>query len=352
MKSIDMKNPIVSVIIPVYNVEKYLTQCLDSVLGQTYTNIEVICVNDGSPDNSIDILRKYERDDSRIKVLEIDNHGLSYARNIGTANAIGEYIVYVDSDDWIDINTIEVAVKNALLSDVDLVIWNYMKEYSSNSSPVDIFNEKKQFRDNDFKLLHQQLIGLTGPMLESPEKCDSLSTAWGKLYKASIIKNNGLAFVDTKIIGTEDLLFNAEYFNYCKSALALPEHFSHYRKQDTDTLVRSYKPLLFQQWTELQQRLKEVSFDKVYLNQPYSNRIALSLIGLGINVMKSPCSYLQKHNEVKAIVSLPRFKQALANIELKYMPIHWKIFFWSARHRCTHSLMFLLYVIYKRISRN
>ena len=75
-----MKKPLVSVIIPVYNVEKYLPQCLDSVIGQTYTNIEVICVNDGSPDDSIAILRRYEKEDSRIKVLEIENHGLSYAR--------------------------------------------------------------------------------------------------------------------------------------------------------------------------------------------------------------------------------------------------------------------------------
>ena len=347
-----MKKPLVSVIIPVYNVEKYLPQCLDSVIGQTYTNIEVICVNDGSPDDSIAILRRYEKEDSRIKVLEIENHGLSYARNIGTKSSRGEYILYLDSDDWIDVDTIEVAVDNACQSDVDLVIWNYMKEYSNNSSPVDVFTQRTVFRDDAFQSLHQQLIGLTGPLLKSPEKCDSLSTAWGKLYRASIIKDNELAYVDTKIIGTEDLLFNAEYFNYCKSAIALPNRFSHYRKQDTDTLVRSYKPSLFRQWMELQKRLKNACNDKEFLNHSYSNRIALSIIGLGINVMKSPEPYAQKHNEVKTIISLPQYRQALAKIELEYMPIHWKFFFWCAKHRWTHSLMFLLYVIYKRISRN
>lgn len=346
-----MDKPLVSVIIPVYNVEKYLPQCLDSVLAQTYTNIEVICVNDGSPDNSIAILRKYESKDKRIRILEIDNHGLSYARNTGTADARGDYIMYLDSDDWIDHDTIEIAVKKAIQSDVDLVLWSYMKEYSRYSVPVVIFEEESSFSGETFKALYQQLVGLTGIKLKSPEKCDSLSTAWGKLYKTSIIKNNQLAFVDTKIIGTEDLLFNAEYFSYCKYAKGLPNHFNHYRKQDTETLVRSYKPSLFQQWTELQQRLKQVCQKNDYLAQSYSNRIALSLIGLGINVMKSPDSYLSKYKEINTIISLPRFKQALANIEISYMPIHWKVFFLCARYRWTHCLMLLLYVIFKRISR-
>lgn len=347
-----MEKPLVSIIIPVYNVEQYLPQCLDSVLSQTYTNIEVICVNDGSPDNSIDILREYESSDSRIRVIEINNHGLSYARNIGAENANGEFIMYLDSDDWVDAETIEIALDNAIQSDADLVLWNYMKEYSDRSVPVDVFTEKILFSRDTFNNLYQQLIGLTGPMLKSPAKCDSISTAWGKLYKTSIILENDLTFVDTKVIGTEDLLFNAEYFGNCKTAIALPNRFNHYRKQNLDSLARRYKPLLFQQWTELQRRLKTVCMGKEFLAQSYNNRIALSLIGLGINVMESPDTVSRKYNEIRNIITLPRYERALAKIELRYMPIHWRFFFWCARHKITHCLMLLLYVIYKRISRN
>ena len=295
-----MEKPLVSIIIPVYNVEKYLPQCLDSVLAQTYTNIEVICVNDGSPDNSIVVLRKYENEDSRIRVLEIKNHGLSYARNIGTTE------------------TVKVAVENAYQSDVDLVLWNYSKEYSDHSIRVNVFNKRAQLSGEAFNHLYQQLIGLTGSMLRYPAKCDSISTAWGKLYKRSIIQENSLSFVDTSIIGTEDLLFNAEYFSYCKTAMVLPDCFNHYRKQNADSLARRYKPLLLQQWTELHRRLKNVCSEKEFLNQSHSNRIALSLIGLGINVMDSPDSIFQKYKELDRIISLPHFRQALAKIERKF----------------------------------
>ena len=97
-----------SVIIPVYNVESYLRECLDSVLCQTFQDWEAICVNDGSSDNSLAILDEYAAKDSRFKVVSQANGGLSAARNTGIDNASGEYIVFLDSDDWIEYNTLEI----------------------------------------------------------------------------------------------------------------------------------------------------------------------------------------------------------------------------------------------------
>ena len=126
-------SPLVSVVIPVYNVESYLRQCMDSVVNQTYRNLEIVCVNDGSPDRSIDILREYEQKDKRIKIIEIENQGLSGARNVGTAHCTGDYLIYLDSDDWIDFDTVEVALKAVTEYDVDIVLWNYVKEYLQSS---------------------------------------------------------------------------------------------------------------------------------------------------------------------------------------------------------------------------
>ena len=305
-------NPLVSVVIPVYNVENYLRQCMDSVVNQTYCNVEIVCINDGSPDRSIDILREYEQKDKRIKIIEIENQGLSGARNVGTAYCTGDYLLYLDSDDWIDLDTVEVALKAATEYNVDIVLWNYVKEYLQSSQPVMVFNKETLFLD-DYNRLYRRLVGLTGDQLQHPEQCDSISTAWGKLYKMSIIKEHNIKYVDTKIIGTEDLLFNAEVFKYCTSAVALSNTFNHYRKSNASSLTRNFKPEFFEQSCELQRRLRKVCGDVDYLSQSLSNRTALSLIGLGLRVVTSNISFLQQFKRVKEIITTPSYRSAFKN---------------------------------------
>lgn len=116
-----MNNNLVSVIIPVYNVEKYLKKCLDSVVNQTYKNIEIIIVNDGSTDNSFQICKDYEKKYHNIKVINQNNQGLSAARNKGIDESIGEYIAFIDSDDYYDLDTIEKFYTTAIEKNADLV---------------------------------------------------------------------------------------------------------------------------------------------------------------------------------------------------------------------------------------
>ena len=342
-------NSLVSVVIPVYNVEEYLRQCMDSVVNQTYRNLEIVCVNDGSPDRSIDILREYEQKDKRVKIIEIENQGLSGARNVGTAHCTGDYLLYLDSDDWIDLDAVEVALKAATGNDVDIVLWNYVKEYMQSSQPVMVFDKETLFLNEDYKRLYQRLVGLTGDQLQHPEQCDSISTAWGKLYKMSIIKEHDIQYVDTKIIGTEDLLFNAEVFKYCKSAAALPNTFNHYRKSNASSLTRNFKPEFFEQSCELQRRLRKVCDDVDYLSQSLSNRTALSLIGLGLRVVTSNITFFQQYKRVNEIITTPSYRSAFKNLETKYMPIHWKVFFFCAKNRLTLGVWGLLKIMIRII---
>lgn len=115
--------PIISVIIPIYNVEKYLRRCLDSVINQTFTDWEAVCVNDGSPDNSASILEEYAAKDARFKVITKENGGLSDARNVGLEHCTGEYIMYLDSDDLIHPQTMEIAHALAMRNGSDVVSW-------------------------------------------------------------------------------------------------------------------------------------------------------------------------------------------------------------------------------------
>ena len=116
-----MKQPLISVIIPVYGVEKYIAQCLDSIINQTYKNLEVIVVNDGTKDRSAEIAKEYATKDSRIKVYDFQNGGLSVARNRGLEIATGDYISYIDSDDWLDTKMYETLLKAAMKNDADMV---------------------------------------------------------------------------------------------------------------------------------------------------------------------------------------------------------------------------------------
>lgn len=116
--------PKFSIIIPIYNVEKYLSKCLDSLVNQTFTDIEIICVNDGSSDNSLQVLNEYASQDNRIKVINQENLGVSTARNVGIDNATGEYLLFVDADDWLDLKTCEILYNSISINSADLLSFN------------------------------------------------------------------------------------------------------------------------------------------------------------------------------------------------------------------------------------
>ena len=118
----------VSVIIPCYNVAKYLGQCLDSVLKQTFQDFEVLCVNDGSTDNSLEIAKKYKKEDKRINIVDIENNGVGNARNVGIKGATGRYITFLDADDYIEHNMYEKIIKKMEETNVELLRCNFIKE--------------------------------------------------------------------------------------------------------------------------------------------------------------------------------------------------------------------------------
>ena len=334
---------LVSVIIPVYNVEKYLPQCLDSVIGQTYKNLEIICINDGSPDNSSAILEHYAEKDRRIRIINQENKGLSGARNTGIGAATGDYIVFLDSDDWMDTETVETAIK--YVRNADTVMWGYVREFPGKSSEKKIFDGDVSFDENETRNLHRRLAGLMGEELRNPENTDALVTAWGKLYTASVIKENNLQFVDTKIIGTEDLLFNMHYFCFAKKCFFIDKPFNHYRKDNETSLTRSYKSKLFSQWSELYTRI-EKCIDENDLGEDFrkalNNRICLSMIGLGLNELCNKASHLQRIKNLKAVLSSERYVKAYKDLDFSYFPIHWKLFFKFCKKRSTLLVYILL----------
>src|SRR4051794_17458760 len=125
--------PKISIIVPIYNVEEYLRRCLDSLLTQSLTDIEVIAINDGSPDSSLQILNHYALKDNRLKIIDQSNGGVSSARNAGIEAANGEYIGFVDPDDWVDKEMYKIMYQTAVTEQADIVMCSYMREFGSHS---------------------------------------------------------------------------------------------------------------------------------------------------------------------------------------------------------------------------
>lgn len=348
-----MNIPLISVVIPCYNVEEYLPRCLDSIVGQTYTNLQIICVIDGSPDNSLEICREYSEKDKRIIVIEQENQGLSGARNTGITYATGDYVMFVDADDWVELTTCEQAVDKINRYDCDLVIWPYVREFSNAQKEKMILGDDDiMFDAEGCKKLNRRIFGLYGEELSNPENADSLVTAWGKMYRTELIK--GIAFVDTKEIGTEDALFNCYAMKNVKSAYYISECLNHYRKDNESSLTSNYKEKLFAQWNHLydlmQQCIDENGLDDSF-NQALKNRIAMSIIGLGLNELDNKKSAFAKIKKIKEIISSDKYRNAYKTLTLKYFPIHWKVFFMFAKINFATGVYALLKAIKLLISR-
>lgn len=185
------KTPKISVIIPIYNVEKYLSRCLNSVIGQTFEDFEIICVNDGSPDKCLTILQEFAKKDKRIKITTQKNLGLSMARNNGLKEARGEYIFFLDSDDCIHPRLLEVAFKFAHKYNADVVTFNYAKhkdKYTNSQLDMPTCHPIK----NMDKIAHK----FTNEPLKYCKSSGSYTinfNAWTKFYKRDIL--NGTKFI-------------------------------------------------------------------------------------------------------------------------------------------------------------
>ena len=167
----------ISVVVPIYNVEKYLEKCIKSILNQTYNNLEIILVNDGSTDNCLNICKKFEKIDKRIFVINKENGGLSEARNYGIDKATGKYITFVDSDDYIDEDYLEFLYKNLIINNCDISICNPRIVYEDGGKSRTLY-----------KYCFPQNIVLEGEkaleMMLYQKKFDN--SAWGKLYKINL----------------------------------------------------------------------------------------------------------------------------------------------------------------------
>lgn len=209
-----MHDSLISIIVPVYNAERYINKCIDSILSQTYTNWELLLINDGSTDKSLKICQEYLSKDSRIKVFDKINGGVSSARNLGIENSNGVWITFIDSDDWVENNYL-----HNFIQEYDISLQGYYRDSIKVKYPESIImqNPGAVYLSNAY---------MYGPVC--------------KLFKTDLIKENNIKF-DLELSYGEDILFLMQYIIYCKTMYVSDKCGYHYTNDNVNSLTKRKK---------------------------------------------------------------------------------------------------------------
>lgn len=321
-----MNNPLISVVVPIYNVEKYLDRCITSIVNQTYKNLEIILVDDGSPDNCPQICDEWAKRDNRIRVIHKQNAGLGMARNTGIENATGEYIFFFDSDDYVDITLIEQCVDTANNNEAEIVIYGHSDVYANGSLKTQMLNPtKKVYRERKYitELLSELLVYKLG---------FGISTCM-KMFDLNLIKRHGFKYKSEREIISEDLYFLLEIFSKATTVAILPKNLYYYYKRN-DSLTKTYKKdrqeknnLFLQKSLELAQQIGYSEQVSQYIQVRYH----FYTIAAMKQILQTDLDGTEKRKQIYAILNDELFRKTLTWKVVKKEKLLSRILFFAAR---------------------
>lgn len=224
---------LVTIVVPIYNVEAYLDRCITSIVNQTYTNLEIILVDDGSPDNCPKMCDAWAEKDERIKVIHKENGGLGFARNSGMEVATGDYIFFFDSDDSIELTLVEKCIESVKEHNSELVIFGRNNVYDNGTVEPRAVNVPTCVYEGE--RVRTDLL----PYLFTYELGFGVS-AWGKMYSLKMLRDNNLLFKSEREIISEDSYFSLELFSKLTKVSVVPECLYNYYKRE-NSLSRAFK---------------------------------------------------------------------------------------------------------------
>lgn len=263
-------NPKISIIVPAYEAEKYICRCLDGIIVQSFTDWECIVIDDGSRDRTGEICDNYSKLDQRIIVIHQTNHGVSNARQVGIHNAIGDYIIHVDPDDWIEPNMLESMYEEAKLSNADMVITDY-------------YLDREMF--STYKIGAKENINASN-FLKEIVMGNFIGACWNKLVKCSFYKKS---FFPEGVNYSEDLFVLAQILQNNPSISYVPKAFYHYMQYgNTNSLINTNKKRLLENKINFISKLEEVCDIKTY-SEGYKFRYAdIAVMATKLNEISGP----------------------------------------------------------------
>ena len=255
-------NILISIIVPIYNSEEYLQDCIYSIINQTYQHIEIILINDGSTDKSLDICNKLSKIDKRIIVINKENSGVSDTRNYGIKKSKGKYIMFVDSDDILDLNCCEILLYNMIKYNCDLSMANITRNKSDLGK--DIINKEYAFDDKK-ENLYLTIYN------NSLNKIQYTEGPYAKLYNKEIIINKKIMY-DTDLKIGEDSLFNLEYYYLAKKIILTSKYLYYYRNNSNSVMnseFEKYYKAIFKTIDKHKNKLEEIGLFQSIKNDFY-----------------------------------------------------------------------------------
>ena len=320
------KNDIkVSVIVPVYNVEPYIRQCLDSLIEQTLKEIEIIVVDDGSPDKCGVIIDEYALKDQRVKVIHKINGGVSAARNDGIKEIKGEYVFFCDSDDWLSNDALEVLYLKAKETDSDVVMGDFCEVCDHNYSKIKIFsNEFITENRKTISIIQNTVLpkGFSGMKSEDFSYGYCLGAPWHHLIRASIIQANQLSY-DTSVRGMfDDGLFMLHIFEFSKKVSYI-SHIIYYYRVVGSSITHKFNPNILDTYNLVYQRLfefgKKYDKDKKYLNAVYIRIYCYLNKSLEVYFLNknNELSDKKKYEEFVSMIKTEPYRTAINKVKLR-----------------------------------
>ena len=285
-----MNKPLVSIIVSVYNVYKYIDKCLNSISKQQYKNIEVIVINDGSTDGSANVCDYYDGTDKRFRVIHQKNQGRVLARSRGVKEAKGEYIGFVDGDDWIDYGMYEYLMDIALKNDMDLVTSGYIRENGDSCCIVEEPLIEKVYRSAEEK----KYIMTNFLFNENTQKRGMIKSQCTKIYRSNILKNI-INRIPVKMRIGEDCLLNIIYMLEAKSIYISKKAYYHYRIHSESTVHSICEDYLNQVnilYSEMKAVFKDLENHEVLLRQLDKMIVSLTINGLNYKIGLSGSTYI------------------------------------------------------------
>lgn len=352
MNTCDIK---VSVVVPVYNVEDYLRECVDSILGQTHKNIELILVEDGSVDGSLAICEEYEKNDGRVRVIKQHNAGASAARNAGIEASTGDYVIFVDSDDYIMNNAIESVVDCAIRTEADMVCWNMERMLFGVYTPYN-WQMPHESVIEDIPLIQRHMLNRYANDDLLIDNLIVLGSPCNKLIRRSIFNNVFVRF-DSKVVYQEDLLMFFNLLNHVKKVAYLNEVLYHYRWRE-GSITRQRKLDDANKWVDTIEGFKMAikcmeadddmrkCFD-IYVVLVLKNVIFDCFCGHTDNEEERP-----GRKEYGEIVSRHAIAESLSNLDIKTLPgIQHKFIAFCSKKRLFGILLFVCSLYSKYVDR-
>ncbi len=329
-------NPDITFILPIYKTpEDFLTQCVQSIIEQTHTNIEVVLVDDGSPDNCPTLCDSFSKMDKRITVIHQKNAGVGNARNTGLRAARGTWVCFIDPDDWINTDMSKIALEEALIyfktyaEYPNVIMWNYKKEFGRVTTEVRSFEQNRI----DFSTVD----GLRRLQLLTLELTSTVGTIWGKMYQRDFLIRNNL-FSDETLPRGQDVEYNVRIFQKISRALYIPDILYHYR-YDENTASTAFN----EQYAEYVKRfifalyndVLEANNNQDFLNK-FFERCVHTILSLSVRHTfhaKNPYSYIQNKKVYIQICSEPIIRESIQKASYKNFSIPRKLALFCLKHK-------------------